>query len=131
MEYNADEPFSGLDRFSWGVTPANAYEWACELRNIYAHIEKTFFHPDASEWELRNGILAIAATTQFSVPQLFGPAARLRGTSTLFGIFESLHHGNSHPLVRPAPRQRVDPAHWNIVKGRAAAAVTILVDAGF
>ena len=97
-------PLDGFDRFSNGVDKQNAYEWTQELSKLIDVIEKTYFYPAATEWDLRNGLIAIAATFDTSSRQLFGPAAKLSSTGILIGMMDAIYHGNSHPLAKPALR---------------------------
>ena len=129
--YDPDQPFLGLDRFTDGVNRENAFEFVAELASVIEGIEAMGFSLHATDWDRRNGMIALAATMHYALPKIWQGKVKLVSTGTLFGALDAVFHGNRHPLLEPAPRTRVAPAYRSIVQARAVAAVSVLTATGF
>ena len=128
--YDSEKPLGGFDVFREGVNRENALEFVAELASVIEGLEARFFHSSANDWDRRNGMISLAATVHYALPKISRNKVKLVSTGTLFGALDAVFHGNRHPLLEPAPRARVAPAHWSIVQARVVTAVRILTNAG-
>lgn len=128
--HDPEKPLAGFDVFRDGVNRNNAFDFIAELAKVIEGLEERFFNPNANDWDRRNGMISLAATMHYALPKIWQGKIKLVSTGTLVGALDSVFHGNRHPLIEPAPRARVAPAHWSIVQARVVTAVRILTNAG-